>query len=368
MKRASIILLVMFAVMHCAAAYPEGELIEIQAQGSGTSREQALMNAIDEALRKSMGTLFLSREEITNDELTDKVVQVSRGSIKHSEIISERSENGKIMLDVKFSVDPAQIRETVRRIKPGLVSGGAADIVRRPFLERGRRIIRAFFEGIDVLEFLDVRISEIKIDPDKEEFSATITLTMNTEKYRRLFASPMTAILDDAVLRPELNAELAGEAPQIREAGIIYLLGDNKSFRAWTLPLAFLEEMMNAAGLDDSTLQTQKRVCVNISFLDQRGKELELQRIPIMFPITNILMFSASGKSSFSPWTFAGGIQPKVSVICAHLFGLMDTNGRRFSGIYADESDPLVRKFTVHLPRATLSRIRNASSWLQIEK
>ena len=370
MKRAFIFLLVMSAFMTCAAAYTEGELIEVQAQGSGISREQAMMNALEEALRKSMGTMILSREEIINDELTAKVVQVSRGSIKHSQVLSERTENGRIVLEVKFSVDPSEIRETVRNIKPGALSA-AADIVRRPFLEKGRNIIRAFFEGIDLLQFLEAGISEIKIDPDKEEFSAIITITLDREKFRRLFAAPMTAVLDEAVLTPELNAELAGEESHVREAGIIYLLGENKSFRAWTLPLAFLEEIKTSAGFSEfmerNILRTHSRIWVNICFLDKRGRELQQQRIPLILPITNIIVFSAYGDNP-SPLLLTGSVQPKMSITCAPFFGVRDNNGRRYTSIFSDESDPFRRKCIVHLPKATLSRIRNASSWLQIEK
>ena len=80
MKRAFIFLLVMSAFMTCTAAYTEGELIEVQAQGSGISREQAMMNALEEALRKTMGTMILSREEIINDELTAYALVIRRSA------------------------------------------------------------------------------------------------------------------------------------------------------------------------------------------------------------------------------------------------------------------------------------------------
>ena len=371
MKIVSSILLVVFMLMSCAVRSDEG-LVDVRAQGSGNTREQALMNAVNEALRKSMGTMILSREEINNDALTERVIQVSRGSIKHSRVLSEMSEAGRIVLDVRFSIDPSEIREAMRSVKPETLSTSAADIVSRPFLGKGRKIIRAFFEGIDLAKFLEVRLSGIRIDPDKEEFSATITLTMNTEKFRLQFAEPMTAILDEAVLKPELGAELSGEEEQIREAGIIYLLEQNKSFRAWTIPLAFLEELKSAAGIDDfserNVLQTHKRIWVNISLNDQRGRELQYHRLPVMLPVTNIIMFSVHDQTPPLPLVFAGSVRPKSGIICAPLFGIRDNSGRRYTSIFSDDIDPLNLKFTVHLPRATLSRITNASSWLQAER
>ena len=139
LKRAIIFLLVIFSV--CAAANAEEKFLEVQAQGTGTSIESAMMNAIEEALRKSMGTMILSREEIANDSLTDKIIQVSRGSIKHSKILSEKSQNGKITLDVLFKIDPSKIKEILRTVKPASLTATSADIVKRPLLEHGKNLI-----------------------------------------------------------------------------------------------------------------------------------------------------------------------------------------------------------------------------------
>ena len=137
------------------------------------------------------------------------------------------------------------------------------------------------------------------------------------------------------------------------------------------MPLAFLEEIKTAAGLGDFTerdiLRTHRRIWVNISLLDERGKEFQLQRIPVMLPITNILVFSAHGQNP-SPLVLAGSVKPKVSVIFAPFFGTRDNSGRRYTSMFSGESDPFTMKFTMQLTGASLSRIRNASSWLELER
>ena len=353
----------------CCAGHAEENLIDIQASGTGATREEAMKNAVEEALRQSMGTMILSREELTDDSLIDKVIQVSRGSVKSSQVISETNHNGKFTLTARFSLDTREIQETAQ--KAGASSEGRADIIRRPLLEHGRQVIRTFFEGLDLLEFLDVKLEELRIDPDKEEFFALVRLLVNSEKYTRLFYAPLTAILDEA-LPKSLDKELAGEATESRYSGIIYVLDTGRSFRAWALPKAFIEELRDSAGFDDfegrTILRTQKRIWVNISLFDALGRELQYQRIPVLLPITNIILFSSGGSGVSSPWGMLGSPQPQLSIICAPLFGIRDNSGRRYNAFFADEADPFEQRFVFRLPKEVLSRVKNAVSWLQIEK
>ncbi|MBQ3654830.1 MAG: hypothetical protein II954_10490 [Synergistaceae bacterium] len=369
MRRLQHLCLIVSLMLLCCAGHAEETLIDIQSTGSGLTREEAMKNAVEEALRQSMGTMILSREELTDDSLIDKVIQVSRGSVKASEVLSETAEGGKITLTARFRIDPREIQESARNA--GASSGGRADIIRRPLLEHGRQVIRAFFEGLDLLEFLDVKLKELRIDPDKEEFYALVRLLMNTEKYTRLFSGPLTAILDEA-LPESLDKELAGEAPESRYAGIIYVLGTGRSFRAWALPKAFVDELRESGGFDGfegrNILQTQKRIWVNISLIDGLGRELQYQRIPVLIPITNIILFSSGGSGVSSPWGVLGSYQPQLSIICAPLFGMRDNSGRRYNAFFADEADPFEQKFVFRLPKEVLSRVKNAVSWLQIEK
>lgn len=360
------------SLLLCSIVHAGENLIDIQASGTGSTREEAMKNAVEEALRQSMGTMILSREELTDDSLIDKVIQVSRGSVKASQVLSETADNGKFTLSAKFSIDPREIQDTAR--DAGASSGGRADIIRRPLLEHGRQVIRAFFEGLDLLQFLDVRLEELRIDPDKEEFFALVRLLVNSEKYTRLFSAPLTAILDEA-LPESLDKELAGEAPEALYSGIIYVLGTGRSFRAWALPKVFIDKLRDSAGFDDfegrNILQTQKRIWVNISLFDALGRELQYQRIPVLLPITNIILFSSSlvkGSGVSSPWGMLGSPQPQLSIICAPLFGMRDNSGRRYNAFFADESDPFEQRFVFRLPKEVLSRVKNAVSWLQIEK
>lgn len=346
------------------------DYVEVRASGRGNSRAEAMKNATDEALRKNMGTLIMSREEINGDLLTDRVIQVSRGSVRNARIISEKTENGEILLTVIFQIDTQALRDTARNFRMG--KGGSIDIVRRLSLERGIKSISSFFGEIELLDFIDAETEDRKIDPDKGEFSVLVRILFNREKYIRQLASPLASILDDVLVSSDIFTELEDKSPTEKYNAIIYILGENRTFKGWTLPQAFFEAMKNASfleGFDGKTLlKTQKRIWVNIALLDSQGREISLHRIPVPIPITNIIFFSMQNNNFRSPWHIADGNASMASLICAPFFGISSKNGTHYESLYSDRLAPLEQRFVFHLPEETLSKINSALSWLNIEE
>ena len=106
----------MILLMSCLAS-ADGGYVEIRVSGRGNSRTEALANAIDEALRANVGTLFMSREEIIDDVMRDKVIQFSRGLIKGSRIVSEKTENGEILITALIQIDADKLKEEARNFR-----------------------------------------------------------------------------------------------------------------------------------------------------------------------------------------------------------------------------------------------------------
>ena len=345
-------------------------IIEVQASGRGLDRTEAMKNAIDEAIRKNMGTLIMSREELNDNDLFEKVVQVSRGNIKNAKIISEKVENGEVLLTLKFQINTDTLKENLKTFRRG--SGGAFLIKQRLSLERGYNVIKSFFDEIDLLDFIDVQVEDRNIDPLKGEFSVFIRVLFNTEKYFNQFAVVLTDVLNDAVLAPELSAELADEPPSKKSFAVFYLLGEGMTFKGWTLPLKFFEAMKKGLGMENfdgnEILQTQKRLWINLALIDKTGRELSLQRIPIYLPVTNILFFSMPNGTKTNPYSITNNINPQVTVVCAPFLGIIDKSKAFYSTLFSDESVPLEQHFVFHLPQDTLLKINSAIAWLNIEK
>lgn len=83
------------------------------------------------------------------------------------------------------------------------------------------------------------------------------------------------------------------KTPEERNAAVFYLLGDNASFRAWTLPAAFLDAVRRGARLGDLgklPLRTHRRAWLHFSLRDASGVELE--RLPVPLNLSNVALFS----------------------------------------------------------------------------
>ena len=158
----------------------------------------------------------------------------------------------------------------------------------------------------------------------------------------------------------------------IKYAAAVYVHGQDRTFRAWKIPLPFFEAMKKSARLDDfdseHILQTQKRLWVNLMLLDSKGRELSTERIPVHLPVTNILFFSMRSDSDSSVWTVTGSTTPELALICAPFFGETDSGKKFYSNIYSDKRDPLEKRFIFHLTADTLSRIHSVTSTLNLEQ
>ena len=63
-------------IMIFTRAYAEENYINAESYGRGHDRKTAMENALEEALRKNMGTMIMTREELNNEILTEKIIQV----------------------------------------------------------------------------------------------------------------------------------------------------------------------------------------------------------------------------------------------------------------------------------------------------
>lgn len=336
------------------------DIMEIIAVGRGVDEKEALSNAAEETLRQQMGALFLSREELTDDVLREKVILASRGNIRNTEVLEKKQEDGLFILTVKFQIDPDDIREAARRINEGV--GGGVGVKKRPFLDRGRKAIRAFFDRVDLLRLLDVALEKAATDMDKSLLNLSVRLSLNEGLFEDEFARPLAAILDGVTSPRTLEEELADAEESVRHAATFCILDSNMSFRGWNLPQDFLEAFrhgMRLPALGKTILRTQKRVWLHIALFNRQGREI--MRLPIPFPITNILLFSLRGGGPVNPWAFINKPQAPVSVIYAPLFGIASDRGYTYlPGLFSES-------FELHLPRETLSQIHDIKLWLHIE-
>ena len=161
----------MLGILVAEAADKDDSLFTVFAEGRGENRLKALDNAIDEALRKCTGTLLLSREELIDNSLREKVIQASQGSIKKTEILpGEYQKDGLTILTAKVHIDPKLIVEKTALKNEG--RGLDVKFYESPLLDYGANSIYNFFQSLNLLDFIDVSLTEPpKIEDNALKFS-----------------------------------------------------------------------------------------------------------------------------------------------------------------------------------------------------
>ena len=103
-------LLVLTLIFYTFLGYSqEANVVELISVGRGKTQDQALQNAMRNAIEQSFGVSVSTKTEILNDELIkDQIVSVSNGSIQKYEIISERSlsdDNHAVTIKASVSIN-----------------------------------------------------------------------------------------------------------------------------------------------------------------------------------------------------------------------------------------------------------------------
>lgn len=342
-------------------------LFEVTVRARGATLEEALNGAIDEAIRKSLGSVFAERSQADGDMLEEKLIQYSRGTAANHKILETTQGEDGVTLTVLVTVDPQKIKENVRVLKEGNGSSGVAQW-ESPLLQAGQKALTQFFKNFRYERFLEVRLNEKQIDTRKGALSVAVSLRFDQERYFQEFALPLTKAMGEIFASPGLARELEGEydAPLDRMASTLSLLGPNLTSGTWVLPRVFHDTLLREARFWDAgkgKINTHKRIWLHFSLLDAQGREIE--RLPIHLGATNVVFFSETRKDSASPWIFSGTVEGEqksnATLWAAPRFGVSTGTGYAFYDSY-------IQLFLFQLDGKLLARVHDVKVSLELER
>ncbi|MDR1979725.1 MAG: hypothetical protein LBQ42_13400 [Synergistaceae bacterium] len=343
------------------------DLFEVTVKARGADEEEALSSAIDEAVRRTLGTLFVERTQLEGEILEEKLIQFSRGTAVNYRILESSADDSGVVLTVLVTVNSVKLQENARTLKEGAGSAGV-ERWQIPKLEEGQKSLSAFLKKLRYENFLEVRLEEKRIDVRKGLLNVTVVLYVNKERYASNFAEPLTGTLDKIFALPELRREIEGEfeSPTDRFATSFYVLGENFSSHAWMLPRNFYEILKREGRFWDAgkgRIQTHKRLWLHFSLFDAKGKEIE--RLPVHLKVSNVVFFSEVRKESANPWFFAELEEAETTnhptLITAPRFGAISGGRYIFFESYT-------QAFALRLPEEVLRRIDDVRVALELER
>ena len=361
----SVVFVLIFVLSLAAGCVYADDLFEVTLKVRGANQEEALWAAVDEAIRRSLGAAFAERSQLEGDMLEERLIQFSRGTATHYQILDSSSDGSGVILTVLVTVDSVKLRENARTLKEG---AGSAGIGQRtvPHLDAGQKALSAFMKNLKYENFLEIKLENTQADVRRGFLNLTVFLSFNRKRYATEFSEPLTKALDGIFAVPALRKEIEGEyeGPGDRFAMSFYLLGENFSSRTWVLPRNFYEALRRGARFWDAgkgRMQTHKRIWLHFSLLDSGGKEIE--RLPVPLLASNVLFFSVERKESANPWFFMtiaeSGLKNSPSLVAAPCFGSVNGQGYEFY-------EHVTHSFAFRLPENLLRRVGNVKVALEL--
>lgn len=91
--------------------------ITVEADGTGSTKMEALKSAWENAVRQAVGMYMTSKTEMLNDNLTEELAAYSRGQVNSYKTLSESQNNGIWTIKIQANIDRDIMQETVKASK-----------------------------------------------------------------------------------------------------------------------------------------------------------------------------------------------------------------------------------------------------------
>lgn len=89
-----------------------------EGSGIGETAEIAKKNAIDNAVKAKVGEFLLSKEQLNNSEISQKIISYSNAHVKNVETKSEEQKDGQYYVTVAVDLDSSKLVEELKQAEP----------------------------------------------------------------------------------------------------------------------------------------------------------------------------------------------------------------------------------------------------------
>lgn len=226
-----------------AGSLPVGALpatIEVDAQGSGTSPDEALKDALRDAVRRSVGTLISSEQIVKNDEIIrDQVIAHSDAFVHGYDKISEKHDAGLFQVGIRARVVRAKLAE--RLTASGLIGKTevqgenmfAEALTKLDKANSAKELLTKLFTGFPHVFCRPQLIGKpaitgqtettatlrlrVRVGVDQQAYAIwyqqAVTVLGQVCSKRQPFSNPRVELRDAERLREEFESKLYNEAP-----------------------------------------------------------------------------------------------------------------------------------------------------------
>lgn len=193
-----------------------------EAEGKGKSRDEALERAWTEAIRHAVGMMIDAKTEVTQSEISEKIIAHSRGVVEKYEVLMADDgvkKKGVYSIRIKAWVRKETLRDGLEYVaKQGsVVSFSMSDLkpaealdakalegkdagaaTRKSKAEQATELLNAFYARLRMDDFLGVRmVGKLRpVENAPDTFEIDVELRFNEKLYREQLIPELTRVLE----------------------------------------------------------------------------------------------------------------------------------------------------------------------------
>jgi len=183
-----------------------GDYLTVKATGAGTSRSEAVERAWMEAVRLAVGVVISSKTEVTNDEISERIIAHSRGIIESYRVIDETSDGKRVNVTIEASVHRQTLVDATKTYGEAYVvdasTSAARDAVAKAKTEAemkktGMELLKEVMDSYGPEMFLTARVNpEIFFDGKSKRHAVEIIEAFNENLFWNEFLPRMREALE----------------------------------------------------------------------------------------------------------------------------------------------------------------------------
>jgi len=163
------------------------EIIQVQAEGSGTSKLEATKNAWQEAVRQAVGVYMSSKTVVLDDDITESIAAYSRGQVDSYKVVKSEKNTDGWHIVILANIEKDVLQEETQKIsikKQTFEFDGTNNVAQKITKEEKQKSAEDVISSIERLDFKDslVYTSELREDKDKKIYYVRHYIGLDVKK------------------------------------------------------------------------------------------------------------------------------------------------------------------------------------------
>ena len=148
----------------------DSKFIEVQAEGIGESKINALKNAWSEAVRQAVGVYLISDEKVIDDELVENIATYSKGQVESYQLLKSDKQSDGWHVVILAKIEKDVLKEEIQNSDPQKQTfsfDGSNDVAKKSTLEEKKKNAVDVISSIKRLDIRDALIYRSELRKEK---------------------------------------------------------------------------------------------------------------------------------------------------------------------------------------------------------